>query len=125
MPEEPENLERDLASDFEDWLNVRSEDGIGVRVADLDLMEAIILIRLRSIFTIEQMHERAHAMIVYAEAILDAPEGLIDGDGNPHPGMKVENFEGTQEELISMLNENALQEITDEEISGFFEAEGE
>lgn len=126
MPETPENQGplADHASEFEDWLNILADQTGGLTVYDLDMMATIITIRLRSVFTAQQMHERSHGIIAYAEKILQTPGGLVDDQGNEQPAMLVENFQGDADDLTAMLKANTSP-ITDELIDDFFTQEEE
>ena len=114
MPEERDNVEQ-----FEDLLNRLSETGLNV--GDLDTMSVVIMIRLRSAFTIEQLHVRAHTLIEQCEDWCTTPGALHDEKGNPSTPVLVENFE-SKEELFDMLKQTR-DEITDDDLSALLDEE--
>jgi len=105
MPEETENLGDglDVTAEFEDWLNERAVKPPGIMVHDIDMMEIVLLIRLRSVFTLGELHARAHQILAQAEHFVTTPGAMVDEDGNTIPAMLRENFQGSQEELADML----------------------
>ncbi len=121
--ENPQPMEEpDIASEFEDWLNAAADRPGGITVYDIDMMEVVLMVRLRSVFTEAQLHQRCHALIQFAEQVIQTEGGLIDEDGNPQPPILVENFQGDAEDLQAMHAANQ-KGISDEDIAAFLEGE--
>lgn len=120
MPETPES-QPDHVENFETLLNEAAQGYPGLNVADLDTMTIVILIRLRSIFSPEQLHQRAHYLIAQTEEWLGEEGALRGDDGEPATPVLVENFED-KEDLINMLAEST-KEVSDDEIEEFLTGE--
>lgn len=128
MPEFSEEFEindsenGDIVDLFEQFLDSQPK----ITITDLDNIEMVIFIRLRSLLTVDQLHHRAHAIIQGAEALLRTPGALTDQDtGEPVEPTLVENFPGGAQEVIAMA---AGMDISDEDIEEFlsqYENEGE
>lgn len=121
LPEE-NNKMSDLSIEFEDWLNEKAVTPPGVTVYDLDMMQVIIGIRLRSVFTYAELHQRAHGVLQFAEHILQSPDGMVDDNGNVVPPLLAENFQGSREDHAAMLNISNAQ-VTDEALEELLRAE--
>ncbi len=120
MPEISDS-QPDLVEQFETFLNHSAANPPGLNVADLDTMTIVILIRLRSIFSPEELHQRAHILIAQCEEWLSEEGALRGEDGEPADPVLVENFED-REELLEMMSEST-REVSDEEIETFLEGE--
>ena len=122
MPENFESQEApedDLTAQFETFLNEAASSSTGLSVADLDTMTIVILIRLRSIFSPEDLHQRAHILIAQTEEWLKEPGALRGDDGEPADPVLAENF-SDKEELVEMLAEST-REVTDDDINALLE----
>ncbi len=122
MPEIPES-QPDHVHHFETFLNEAALGDPGLNVSDLDTMQIVIMIRLRSVFTPEQLHQRAHMLIAQAEEWLAEPGALRGEDGEAASPVLVENFED-REDLLDMMGEST-QELSDEDIEKLLSGETE
>lgn len=110
-PQEAEAAE--LVDEFEKFLDARPQ----ITLNDLDNIETVIYIRLRSLLTVDQLHHRAHALIQGAEALLRTPGALTDVDtGEPVEPTLVENFPGGAAEVIAMAQG---MDLSDDDIEAF------
>jgi hypothetical protein len=109
-PSEPE----DIVERFEDFLNKQDT----LTLNDLDNMEMVIYVRLRSLLTVEQLHHRAHSIIQAAEELLHTPGALQDTDtGEVTKPLLVENFPGGVQEVLAMTQD--MNNVSDDEIAAF------
>ena len=115
MSQEEETRHADLVSQFEDFLNKATEGSPGLSVATLDTMQIVIMIRLRSVFTAEEMLVRAGHVHLQTEHWLAQDDVLVDEKGNPSNPVLAENFED-KADLVAMLEESR-QAVTDEAIN--------
>jgi hypothetical protein len=116
MPEiiEYESEKPDATELFEEFLN--SQPSLTIR--DMDNIQAVIYIRLRSLLTVDELHRRAHWILLNAEHTMHQPGALTDPEtGEAVPPVLVENFEGGAQEVMEMF---AQHQITDEGIDDFF-----
>lgn len=114
-----ESDQPDVAEQFETFLNGLQ----GLTVADLDNIEIIMHIRLRSLLTVDQLHQRAHHLISLAEHTLQQPGSLRDAEtGEPVSPILVENFPGGPQEVIDMIQSGHVQ---DNDITAFLEQFGD
>ena len=120
MPEISDS-QPDLVEQFETFLNKSAAEYPGLNVADLDTMTIVILIRLRSIFSPEELHQRAHILIAQCEEWLAEPGALRGEDGEAADPVLVENFED-KGELLEMMSEST-KEVSDDEIEKFLSGE--
>ena len=120
MPEISES-QPDHVEAFENLLNEAAAGSPGLNVADLDTMTIVILIRLRSIFSAEELHMRSHTLIQQCEEWLKEPGALRGDDGEPASPVLVENF-SDKKELLEMMAEST-QEVSDGEIEEFLSGE--
>jgi hypothetical protein len=121
MPETPES-QPDHVFTFETFLNEAAAGDPGLNVHDLDTMQIVIMIRLRSVLTVEQLHQRAHVLITQAEEWLSEPGALRGEDGEPADPVLVEKF-SDRDDLLEMMSDST-KEITDEEINELLDGEG-
>lgn len=112
--------QQDHVQKFENMLNDFASESPGLTVSDLDTMSIVIMIRLRSVFTPDELHHKAHQLIAQCEDWLKEPDALRDQHGNPTSAVLVENFED-REDLIEMMADNAA--VTDEDISALLDEE--
>ena len=86
--------------EFETWLESHPE----ITLADVDNIETVIYARLRAVFTLEEMHQRAHIIIMNAEQMLHTPGVFRDPDTDEvvEP-LLVENFKGDRAEYNDMM----------------------
>ncbi len=122
MPETPES-QPDLVRMFEDFLNASASLDPGLTVQDLDTMQIVIMIRLRSVFTVEDLHQRAHELITQAETWLQEPGALRGEDGESVEAVLVENF-GDRVDLLKMMSEST-KAISDADLSALLDEEEE
>jgi hypothetical protein len=104
---------------FEQFLENLPDD---VSLFDLDNFEVIMYCRLRSIMTLEQLHQRAHILIQKAEAMLHTEGVFTDEHGNPINPILRENFESLDDlnEMMGQLRTN----ISDDDLTALL-SEGE
>ncbi len=108
---------------FENLLNDAANGSPGLNVADLDTMSIVITIRLRALFTAEELHMRAHTLIAQTEQWLSEPGALRGDDGEPAAPVLVENF-SDKADLLEMMGEST-QELQDKEIEALLDGEME
>ncbi len=126
MPEDSETpldpAPNDNVRAFEDMLNyMAGDEGPGLNVAELDTMQIVIMIRMRSIFTLEELHFRSHALIEKMEGWINQPGALRGIDGEPADAVLAENFEDN-DDLIAMLAEST-KSVTDDDLISLLDEE--
>jgi hypothetical protein len=123
MPEEF-TPEEEFAEKFQQLLDDQVDNSAGLTVGMIDHMEVVLYCRLRSLFSPQQLHGRAHMIIVEGEQLLMTPGAVLDPETNqPIQPILVENWQGTREEYANML-ESSTTQLTDDDIEAFF-ASGE
>lgn len=119
MPEEYEFEKTEVPNvvrPFEDWLNGLSTSDEGLTVGEFDAMFQVLYFRLRSIYTVEQMHVRLHALMAQGEHMLHEPGFLFNEDGDPSTPILRENFADTPDEVYHKMLADQFNEATDEEL---------
>ncbi len=122
MPETPES-QPDHVRVFETFLNASAAGDPGLTVQDLDTMIIVLTIRLRSVFTADELHTRLHFLITQGEEWLAEPGALRDDHDQPVDAVLVENFED-REDLLEMMKEST-QEITQGDLNSLLNEEAE
>ncbi len=117
----PETSPPDHIENFENFLNKISAEEPGLNVADLDTMTIVIMIRLRAVFTAEQLHARAHMLIAQCEEWIGEPGALRDELGNPSNPVLIENFENPEDAL--KMQQETRDEITDADLETLLDEE--
>lgn len=107
---------------FEDWLNKEALSDDGVSVDDLDHIELLILMRLRSVFTEEQVALRAIHLLETLHTWISTPDLLQDEDGNKLEVTLAENFQGTQQEMWAMMTADSVK-VSDESLQELLQEE--
>lgn len=120
MPEISDS-QPDHVENFETLLNDAAAGSPGLNVADLDTMSIVINIRLRALFSPDELHQRCHTLIAQTEEWLKEEGSLRGDDGEPATPVLIENFED-KDDLVEMLAEST-QEVTDEDIDALLREE--
>lgn len=118
MPDENEVPK--IVSDFEDWLNDRADLPEGITVSNFDDLSMVIYFRLRSLFTVEDMHTRMHIMMTQGETLLHTPGMLTDADGKSVMPVLRENFADLNDAEYQKLLEQTSREVTDDDLAELF-----
>lgn len=110
----------DFVRSFEEFLRNAPDD---LSLQDIDNMQVVLLCRLRSLMTVDQLHAREHLLIQKAENALRTPGAFVDDEGNPAQPLVVENFQGDAEDYRAMLSQVG-EDVSDDELEALLN-EGE
>jgi len=129
MPESPYQFEDtdvpDIVRELENWLNEHAISEVGLTVGDFDNMFQVLYLRVRSIFTVEQLHTRLHALMAQGEHMMSQPGFLEDDEGNTVAPILRENFADVPDEDYHKMLADQYTEVSDKEIEALLDQEQE
>ena len=114
-----------IVEQYEEFLNEHAVDEQGMTVGDFDNMFQVWYMRMRSVYTIENLTKRIRSLIVQGEHMLAQPGFLVDDDGNPTSPILRENFADTPDEDYHKMLAEQYTEVSDEDIEELLDQEQE
>ncbi len=126
MPEEFEFENTDIPDvvpALEEWLNNLAISERGLTVGDFDSMFQVLYFRMRSVYTVEQMHTRLHGLMAQGEHMLATPGFLVDDEGKETNPILRENFKDTPDEDYHKMLADQYTEVSDEDIEALLDGE--
>ena len=95
--------ETSLVDEFDTWINTLRPEGATVMDGSLLLMS--VMIRLRSVLTVKELHAHVHYMVFRTEAALQETDEVENSAGEKIPLVLAEHWRGAEnaEELYEFL----------------------